>query len=421
MPNVIILSILTYLFGRKRICLLTSFSSFLGFIIFYYSTSVTHIILSEIVQGLLAAAQVTISVMTVTEYTSPKNRGLFLPIKTASIFWGIWVSNAMGTFLYWKTIGLFGIMCSIFNIVCVFIWPESPYWLSSKGRIDECIKSHRWLKGSNEEAEKELNCLVSRNTDAIKSRIALKKQITLFFEMILLKEVYKPLGLCMVAVSLYHCSGKFVYTVYSVQILKKITENESAAYTGMLILDGVTIVGMYCGSVISKYVKRRPLLFSTSILAIGFLFSISIYLYLTKLAVIEENKYVTVSLLAGFSLSISIGPMILASTLYCELVPLKARSVCLCLLSFYAKTLIASSLKISPYLFKTLDFYGTFLIFGIISSIFVLIAFLYFPETKDKTLLEISDYFKGQSKSVDEVKELLTLTSSPKDKNIHNL
>lgn len=84
-------------------------------------------------------------------------------------------------------------------------------------------------------------------------------------------EFYKPLMISSLMVTQFHVSGKFVINVYALDIIKTITSSESASYTGMLILDGVTVIAMYAGCFLSKNLKRRTLLFTTAAIAVLFL------------------------------------------------------------------------------------------------------------------------------------------------------
>ncbi|XP_052754498.1 facilitated trehalose transporter Tret1-like isoform X2 [Galleria mellonella] len=401
-PAAIILTILADVIGRKRTCLIVSLTSLSGFLLYYFTSSLTGLLISQSVQGVLAAAQITTSAMVMTEYISPQYRGVFLNIKGASLFWGIWVSNAMGTFLHWKTIGLLGLICAVYSMVTVLIWPESPYWLSAKGRYDECTKSHRWLKGSSLDAEKELKNLIAykvNDTSDAKSDLSLWKQMTNTLKTMSQREIYKPILVCLSIMAIQQFSGKYVWTVYSIEIIKKITNSESTAYIGMLTLDGVTIGCMYTGCFLTKRFNRRVLLLAPASVGVALLFLLSLYLYLIKLMVISENNIVTVLLLTIFSIAICIGPINIGTVLMGELIPLKCRTACICLLSTTIKMVMATVIKVSPYLFRTSGYHGAFLFYAISTLVIVLLVYKYLPETKDKTLVEIAETFRKLPKT----------------------
>ncbi|XP_072949786.1 facilitated trehalose transporter Tret1-like [Epargyreus clarus] len=329
-PAAFILPALTHVAGRRITFLILASSSLAGYIIFLVSTTVRDLLISEAMFGLPISSCFTLLPIIITEYTLPRYRGLFLTLKTASLYWGIWVSNAIGTFFYWKNIGYFGICCNVYVFVSGYFWYESPYWLASKGRFKECTDSHRHIKGSSAAAEEELQKLLDSqkraleiNSDNKNSVLCCSNFVNNFIETMRNEQFYKPTLVSFLLMTLYQSSGKLACTIYAIELIKKITQSESTAYKGMLILDGVTVFGMYIGCILAKFLKRRTLMLYCSTSGISFLFIMSLYLYLIELNIIVEHSILSILLLIFYQLSISCGPIILASSMYSEMVPIK--------------------------------------------------------------------------------------------------
>ncbi|XP_069358319.1 facilitated trehalose transporter Tret1-like isoform X2 [Maniola hyperantus] len=390
-----ILPLLAYRFGRKYILVLISVSVLIGNITFYCSTSVIELIFSQAIQGILSASTTTITLMVMSEYTSPKYRGVLLAVKSATFYWGVWISNAIGTFYHWRNIGIVIFVCSIYNLSSIF-YKESPYWLATKGRFEECTKVHRWLKGTGEDSEEELRKLILSQQEhlsikaAIKGRGNFRKHIKIL-NILRCETFYKPFGYAILPICLFHFSGKMAYVMYAIDIIKKLTSSEETAYKGMLILDAVTVLGMYLGCGLAKIVRRRTQLLLFSCIGILFLFALSIYLYLVNRNCLSENKYFSLFLLTSFSLSISSGPVLLSVSCAGELCPLRYRSYFLCCLSMFNSTLLATVVKFSPLLFIYFGTHGAFFFYSILSSIFFILVYKYMPETKDLTIQEIQE------------------------------
>ena len=421
LPWVIILPTLVALVGRKIAHSVVCVFSFIGFVIFYNSKDVYTILISEVFQGAVTASYLTISLAIITEYSSSKYRGLFLTIKSATFFWGVLSANIIGTFFHWRNIALFGLVCSLYSLVTLFFWPESPLWLATKGRFDECAKAHRWLKGSNTISEKELEKLIADHQND-RRKISVRNKVMQSIKVFGKKEFYKPVLFSILLMALYLFSGKLVCTVYALEILKKITNNESTSYAGMLILDAVTVTTMYVGCALSRAFKRRSLLLTSTSIAIAFLLTLSLYLYLVKLSVIPENKYVSIPLLICYSIAISCGPMILSTSICGELISLECRSLSMVAIALSFKIMYGTFLKVIPYGFKGFGMHGTFLLFALSSSVCLVLIYFFLPETKDKSLQEISDNIKGL-KPVEEAKELLPMVAKevaivPSNKNL---
>nr|XP_013189858.1 unnamed protein product [Amyelois transitella] len=390
-----ILPVLLSTFGRRRTFLFVNCALIITSVIFYISDSPNQLLIFEIITGLPHSGTVTVAVIILAEYTSPKYRGMFLMTKSASIHWGIWVSNVIGTFFSWRYIAVVGFVCSLYTLTA-FFWPESPFWLANKGRFNECKRSHRWLKGNGEFSKKELDNLLNyQNYENLTIR---NGNIFRFFRTISSREFYKPIFVITLCVCLYIFSGKLVCSIYAIDIFKRITKNDSAAYTGMLILDGATVFSMYVGCLLCRFLKRRTLLLCSATVSILFLFTISLYLFLVKLSLLVENAFLSIALLGCYSFSVGCGPTIMATSLYAELVPLRHKSLSVVLVSIIFMSLLATSLNIAPFIFKSLGMHGTFLFYGMCMSVFTILVFCFLPETKDKTLIEIDQYFKGEEK-----------------------
>lgn len=395
MPWLFVLPTFTRYVGRRIPFIMSSFVMMAVFVILYSSTSTTQIFVAEIMQGFFHAGNMTVTVFIISEYTSPKYRGMFLTIKSASFFWGIWVANTIGTFFHWKYIAAFGILCCCHNFTS-FFWPESPHWLASRGRFAECKASHRWLHDSTEGSEQELNQLIKSQTEYQRNQA---KTSSAIFAQYTRKEFYKPLLLMTISVTQYHFSGKLVCSIYILEILKKITKSESTAYTGMLILDGVPILGMYTGCFLSKLLGRRVLYLGSSALSVSFLLLISLYLYLVRLSLLNENETLSILLFTCFSLSVGCGPMIMTTTVYGEITPSANKATFCTTVALIYATYSTGLLKIAPWVFDSLGQHGTFLFYAVATSLCTLLLYLYLPETKDKTLQEIEEDFKsGENK-----------------------
>lgn len=402
---VLVWSNLAQIIGRRKTFAISGVVVFISFLVFYFSTNTTEILIGEFLRGALFGTNFSTSLTVVTEYTSPRYRGLFLTLKSASVCWGIWCSNAIGTFFYWKYIGLSALICNLY-LLTLFFWPESPLWLASQGRFQECATSHRWLKGTDIAAEMELEKLINTQKEYLekrKSKRKLKQKIAGFIKTFSSKEFYRPLLISQILLSLVHVSGKYVCIYYAIEIIKKITKDEAKAYTVMLVLDGITVGGMYCGCLMSKLIARRTLLMWSSILAILFLFILVIYFYITSIGLLIEDGIVSILLLAASSFFITSGPLILATSIYGELIPSQSKATFIIVNTLLFFTLQVVLLKASPYLFVNCGLCVTFLVFAVLSSIDMFLLYKYLPETKDKTMQEIQEHFKGPSKTEEEL------------------
>ncbi|XP_052739860.1 facilitated trehalose transporter Tret1-like [Bicyclus anynana] len=271
-------------YGRKLPFIIAWVVTMISILLSYFSTTVTELFVSSFLSGILPTIVIIMSIMVLTEYTSPKYRGILITFKGATFYWGVWVSNAIGTFFHWKNICIVAFVCCIYNI-SILLWPESPVWLAKKGRFKECAISHRWLKGQDNVSEEELKELIFLQREQFKRKQEQRNgfknnKIIKLIRTVKRKSFYKPLLYSILTIGLYHFSGKMACTGYVLDIIKKISSSESMAYEGMLVLDGITVLGMYIGVFLNRFLKRRTLLLGCASIGVVCLFILSIYLYL---------------------------------------------------------------------------------------------------------------------------------------------
>lgn len=83
----------------------------------------------------------------VAEVTEPQFRGMLAATGTTCVITGIFVQFILGTFFSWRIVALISCFLPSFTIVALFFVPESPYWLLTKGRVEEAQRSLCWLRG----------------------------------------------------------------------------------------------------------------------------------------------------------------------------------------------------------------------------------------------------------------------------------
>lgn len=391
MPWCFILAYLTSCIGRKKTLIITSVNQIIVAVSLYLTVTPTHLLITEALHGLTHASSMTTCIIAIAEYVNPRNRGVMMTVKSANVVWAILAANAIGTYAHWRYITILSFASSIYSLN-IFFCPESPTWLASRGQYEESRKAHRWLRGSSASAEEELELMINSQMEERKTRR--KRTFGNSFSFFVKKQFYYPVILSTLMSAIYQLSGKQVITMYAIEILKKITSSESTAYKAMLILDAVSVAAMYIGCVISKFLKRRFLLFAFGSCAVLFLLILSLYLYLVHLSYFAEDKYISVFLLVGFSVTIGLGPLILVTTIYGELVCHKYKGQSTVTIACFFVVLQSILLKNSPSMFQYFEMHGMFLFYAVSVSVCLIILYKYLPETKDKNLQEIETYFK---------------------------
>lgn len=79
--------------------------------------------------------------------TEPAIRGILSGTGSLFIIIGVTIQFLLGTFLQWREVALYSIIFPVIAFLLLFFVPESPYWLLTKGKLDEAQKSLAWLRG----------------------------------------------------------------------------------------------------------------------------------------------------------------------------------------------------------------------------------------------------------------------------------
>lgn len=386
-PSVLIVPFISQWKGYKLTFVLICLPIIIAFILHFFATNAVHLLIAALFQGVTMGGNISLGIISITEYAEPRLRSLFLVMKSASFFWGIWIANIIGTFSYWRNIPLLGIWPALLALFSCIIWPEGPYWLASVGRIEECTKSFQWLRGPENDKD-ELSAIIKNQTkksdDTVKGNLLprIKKAVAS-------RQFYMPFTVNCVLYSLYQFSGKIVMTVYSLVIIEDITKSESTAYAGMLIIDGVTVVGMYIGSYVAMKVRRRDMFLITSAVTIFFLYVLCLYLSLVAYEVVTQNDIVSLTLLVLYTFAVSWGPMVLSTSFTSEIAPMRFKAVIVAVGSCVFWGFQTANLRLAPVLMANVGMHGSFGIYGTFTLIFWIYLYKYLPETSNKTLQEL--------------------------------
>lgn len=155
------------------------------------------------------------------EVTQPQFRGMLAATGTTCVITGIFVQFILGKFFTWRLVALISCSLPILTIIALFFVPESPYWLLTKGRVDEAKKSLAWLRGwvsfstVAQEFEEIHDVLSARHREAEQAKL---KPFYKRIEPFLGRGFIAPFVLVSATFFIGHFSGKTPLQTYAVQV-----------------------------------------------------------------------------------------------------------------------------------------------------------------------------------------------------------
>lgn len=397
--------------GRKYTHCLLILPAVIGWMIIYFSKDISTIVIGRCFNGLNSGGTVMLGAIVIGEYTAPEVRGIFLNLKTAATCTGIIAAHILGHYFHWRTVALISCIVPVVAIVINLTWPESPSWLIAKKRLDQSKKSFHWLRGDAEKATLEFtNMKIAYCEKQTIDNRNISGIVVTFFRKFQQKDFVKPILVSTVAFVLLEACGRHTFPAYAVDMLGGFTGNKSHVFVYTLSIDVITTTTALVASAIVKVCKRRTLLFLSGISSVIVLLVICLYLFLVSKQILSnDNSWIPLVLFGLYFVLTNLGCTPIPLALLGELFPLAHRSVATAITGMILSLVLMVTLKITPTLIETCEVYGTFTIFA--AFMIVSLVYLYFslPETKNRTLQEIEEFFV-YGKFLDESKTKLPQT-----------
>ncbi|XP_045768060.1 facilitated trehalose transporter Tret1-like [Maniola jurtina] len=390
-------------FGRRWSLIIISLPLFINWIVLFYAKTFVALLLSRFLAGVSNGPLWVLSAAGTSEYISYKSRALCLNMVLMVVpSFGIGLGHVLGALFHWRTTALIGIVLTSVHVILPYFWVESPHWLASKGRFEECERIFRKLHGNKSNNERELLLLIKLETKKQKAANEMNTNNTCRILLQLFKKKYfwHLMVMSGVIFAYYAAAGRVVFTNLATVILEEMTgTSDVLLYT--LVVDGFIFVGTCIACFLIKKMSIRALLFSSGLAANGILIALSVSLYFKNNEVYFQ--WINVLLLAIYFIVINAGPYPILDVLMGEIFPLEIKLYCFFLSAPLLLGTVFLCLLTLPYIVSVMGYHGLFLLnTGIM---FVCLAYLYarLPETKGKTLQEIEVYFKTNSFDVDQV------------------
>ncbi|KAJ3653795.1 hypothetical protein Zmor_013028 [Zophobas morio] len=383
-------------FGRKKGLLLNNILVFIAAIFFGSAkAAASHelFILARLIIGVNSGLNAGLAPMYLAEISPINLRGavgsVYQLVITISILvaQALGLKYALGTPEHWPVLFALTAVPAIFQILTLPFCPESPkYLLLSKGKEMEAQKALGWLRGSLQVHE-ELEQMKAEN-DAVK----LLPKVTVR-ELLTNRVLRIPLIICLFVMVAQQLSGINAVIFFSTSIFQQSGLKDDSATFATMGMGAINVLMTIVSLVLVEKAGRKTLL----LLGFG---GMAIDTLLLTIAMnftsIEPNlSYLCIVLVFIYIIMFASGPGSIPWFLVAELFNQSARptaaSLAVCT-NWTANFLVGLAFlpiikAIGPYVF---------IIFVALNALFFLFIYKKVPETKNKTVEEISALFKQQ-------------------------
>ncbi|XP_023945782.1 facilitated trehalose transporter Tret1 [Bicyclus anynana] len=408
-------------FGRQKSHLICTIPALLGWIVFVLGNSVPLFLLARFLHGLALGLRTPLAAILVAEYTEPKYRGAFLGTFAISLGLGIMLSHVWGAYMSWK---MTAVVCSFFpliSMVIISLSPESASWLISKGRFEDAKKAFRWVRGEGVAQSEELDSMIRAQEREIQiEELRKNRQVNRGFKINRLfksitdavktimrifkkKEFYKPLIIAICMLIVFEFGGAHMVPAYGNLILQAVLDKSEAKDVAwqFTVIDLLRTLCALFAIFLLKNVKRRTILFSSGVMTVLSLALISVFIYLRKAEIITQSwllDTVPMTFMILYTLSFCLGLVPLNWVICGEVFPLTYRSLGSTLSTSFLTPAFVVSMKTAPHFYSSIGVEGAFLVYSATLTVCLLVMYVMLPETKDRTLQDIEDSFKGRKK-----------------------
>ncbi|XP_053645567.2 facilitated trehalose transporter Tret1-2 homolog [Cherax quadricarinatus] len=373
--------------GPCRLLSLVLLPAMVGWIFIAATESLVWIFLGRIITGGVGFMLTTVAQPLLAEMCTADVRGLLSSLPEMMVSVGMLLVYVLARFLDWQSTTLVcGLLLFPVTVGVLFV-PESPYWLLKKGKEKLALRALMKLRAPEHDVDSELSSI----RDALNQHAQHSSFLQQFRS---LKEPgnYRPVVLVTGIFILRELGGAMVIFMYAVYFF----ENAGVTidpFTCSVLVGVCRLVFTLISAVVIDRLGRRPLLIVSSIVCGGALFVTGGVLYSDDQGVGWVPLTAVMVYVASFGLGTGPVPWILLG----ELLPTPVRSLgaSICTSIFVISLFLVT--QVFPDLTIAIGLRNAVMVFGAFELLLALVAFLFLPETRGRTLEDLQHAFVGSS------------------------
>ena len=377
-------------FGRRFLIGTSSLIFIFGVSLILFTNSFLTIFIARLLLGIGVGVIAVAVPLYVAEIVPSKDRGKFVTffqlLLTLGIVLAYFVDLLFTPSGNWRAMFAVLLIPSLILFFGMLILPETPRWLIANNQLDKARNVLKKIRGSEKIVEEDIyaiqQSLVKSNGNSVKGSW---------------KELFSPQLLLptMVAVAIAifnQLTGINSFLQYAPLILKNAGINSNMV--SMIGSAGIGILNFLFTVVAISLIDslgRRPLILvgvTGVILAEIFLGAINYF--------IPDSPNAGILSLIGllfFIIFFAIGPGVVVWLVISELFPTQIRGKGIALCLFFNSLASTALATLFLPLVKFLGMGSTYWLFAFFSCGYLFVAYFFLPETKEKSLEEIQDYF----------------------------
>ncbi|KAK0166526.1 hypothetical protein PV328_004938 [Microctonus aethiopoides] len=383
--------------GRKRCLIITEVPAMLGWLLITFATNIEMIYAGRFFVGLGSGMVGAPARVYTSEVTQPHLRGMLTALASVGVSTGVLFEYTLGSIVTWKTCAAISTLIPVSALILMFIYPETPSFLIAKNKPEAAKKALTHFRGSADNLENEIDSLVNFSDKNHLKRLTKPREI---IHALIQPNAIKPFVLLFFYFLIYQWSGTNAITFYAVDIFQKSGATVDK-YLATSILGVVRLISTILACILCRKYGRRPLTMVSSVGCGLSMIGLGGYMWLnnywTNNSIPATCTWFPVLCIFSYTITCTVGFLVIPWVMIGEVYPVQVRGIIGGLTTMSAHTFVFMVVKTFPFLRDTITEHGTFLLYGLISLIGTIYFYICLPETKNKSLQEIEDYFSGRS------------------------
>jgi len=390
-------------FGRKIVLILSAFLFLISALGCMYAGSFSSLIVFRLIGGIGIGVASMVSPLYISEFAPSRLRGTMVSLYQLALTIGIVTAYFTNAYLakhagdnaslidtktilsqeVWRAMLGLGALPALIFLLSLFVVPESPRWLLSRGRRDSAIRILTKIDGTAA-AKKELEAFDAQQINGDDSSLK-----TLF------RPVYrKALWIGLLLPFLSQVCGINAVIYYGPRILEQAGFTLNNALGGQVTIGLINVLFTFVAIFTVDKWGRKPLLYIgiggavVSLVIIGLLFQFGV----------TSGPWILIFILAFIAcFAFSFGPV--CWVVIGEIFPngIRGKAMSLATLTLWIGNFLVGQL--TPVMLQGLGSSWTFWIFAICCSPALYLTWKLIPETKGRSLEEIDAYWQQDLKS----------------------
>ncbi|KRT84897.1 membrane transporter [Oryctes borbonicus] len=377
--------------GRKKNLMILGFLQIVSWLLIAFGTNIYIFYLARCISGLGDACGFATLPTYIAESATPPVRGRYGNMMMIIMFFGQFMINCIGYYCSIKTTALAMLSIPILFLISFYFMPETPYFYVMKNDQSNARKSLQKLRRIND-VELELMQITA---DVQRQMSESSKYSDLWN----IKSNRMAVIIANVARGFQQFGGISALLVYTQYIFQQAGGDISSGVAAMIFSGMLSVANVFANFISDSLGRKRSMVVSCFFCGIALL-SETIFFYLqdnTNVDVSVASWFPVVGLavyVLAFTSGLGVVPTLLLGELFSTAIRSKAAMTTNISFAIYLSVLN----KLFQYLLTSFGLWVPFLFFSVCLFLSAIGSYFIIPDTKDKTLEEIQQILKGNSK-----------------------